>query len=54
AAAGEWERHGRGVLNRMNLLGVSSMEASSWTAMLLALSRLGRAEESIEVTLIDT
>ncbi|CAM9781419.1 unnamed protein product, partial [Ectocarpus sp. 13 AM-2016] len=49
AVAGRWETHGRPLVLRMGLLGVSERDVSSWTAVLLPLSRLGCADECLEV-----
>ncbi|CAN0209145.1 unnamed protein product, partial [Ectocarpus sp. 12 AP-2014] len=49
AVAGRWETHGRPLVLRMGSLGVSEGDVSSWTAVLLPLSRLGCADECLEV-----
>lgn len=50
--AGCWEPDGRALIERMGAVGVNAEDVSSWTAVLLPLSRLGCADECLEV--IDT
>ncbi|CAM9479352.1 unnamed protein product, partial [Laminaria digitata] len=49
AVAGCWEPEGRALIDRMEAVGVNAGDVSSWTAVLLPLSRLGCADECLEV-----
>eukprot|EP00903_Cladosiphon_okamuranus_P011015 g10404.t1 len=49
AVAGRWKTHGRPLLESMESLGVPARDVCSWTAVLLPLSRLGCADECLEV-----
>lgn len=52
AAAGRWKSHGRPLVERMEAVGVSPGDVRSWTALVLPLSRLGYADECLEVKII--
>eukprot|EP00904_Undaria_pinnatifida_P003252 jgi/Undpi1/12928/HiC_scaffold_7.g02594.m1 len=49
AVAGCWEPDGRALIDNMEAVGVDAGDVSSWTAVLLPLSRLGCADECLEV-----
>eukprot|EP00752_Nemacystus_decipiens_P002158 g2055.t1 len=49
AVAGRWKTHGRPLVESMESLGVPADDICSWTALLLSLSRLGCADECLEV-----